>query len=281
LFPAELGYTANSLEGGSNGAESPVVTGNLDLRGSTIQTQRGGDISILGPGGQILVGSSSAPPVILDSSGKVLVGPSEQGILAMERGSVGIFTDRSVLLAQSRVFTQRGGDIVMWSSNGDVNAGKGAKTSSEKAPIGYDCDQDHYCRVDADGQVTGAGIAALQTTPDSEPGDAVLVAPRGTVDAGDAGIRVSGNLVIAAFSVANADNIQVQGETVGVPASAVNVGALSTASSAAAAAQKSADDLASRRPPERAASMISVEVVGFGKPDEAQLKKLQESRQDP
>ncbi|MFC4313792.1 filamentous hemagglutinin family protein [Steroidobacter flavus] len=268
LFPAGLGYTANSLEGGTNGAEEPVMTGNLDMRGSTIQTRRGGNISILGPGGQVLVGSSSAPPVILDDLGNVQVGPSEQGILTMERGSIGIFSDLSVLLAQSRVFTEQGGDILMWSSNGDINAGKGAKTSSEKPPVIFDCDQDRYCRVDAGGQVTGAGIATLQTTPDAPAGDAVLVAPRGTVDAGDAGIRASGNLVIAAFSVANADNIQVQGETVGVPVSTVNVGALSSASSAAAAAQKSADELANQRPRERAASMITVEVVGLGKPEE-------------
>ena len=274
MFPAELGYTRNSLEGGSNGAAAPVATGNLDMRGSTIQTRQGGDVSILGPGGRVLIGSSSAPPVILDSEGKVRVGPSEQGILTMERGSIGMFSDLSILLAQSRVFTEQGGDIVMWSSNGDINAGKGAKSSSEKAPIVYSCDADRYCRVNVSGLVTGAGIATLQTVPNAETGDAVLVAPRGTVDAGDAGIRVSGNLVVAAFSIANADNIQVQGNSVGVPSGVVNVGALSTASSAAAAAQQAADEIANRRVPERAASMISVEVVGLGRPSEAQMKKM-------
>src|SRR5262249_8783808 len=149
------------------------------------------------PGGQIIVGSTSAPPVVLDDNGDVLVGPSEQGILTMEQGSIGVFSDRSTLLAQSRVFTQQGGDIVIWSSNGDINAGKGSKTSSERMPVRYDCDLDRNCRVDATGLVTGAGIATLQTIPEAEAGDAVLVAPRGTVDAGDAGIRVSGNLVIA------------------------------------------------------------------------------------
>jgi hypothetical protein len=192
----------------------------------------------------------------------------------LNRGSIGIFSDLSTLLAQSRIFTEQGGDILLWSSNGDINAGKGAKTSSELATIQYVCDQDHFCRVDAAGQVSGAGIASLQTLPDAEAGDAVLVAPRGTVDAGEAGIRVSGNLFIAAFNVANADNIQVQGESAGVPTSAVNVGALNAASSAAAAAQQSAEDLSSQRPPERAASLISVEVMGLGEPDEEQKKKM-------
>ena len=43
------------------------------------------------------------------------------------------------------------------------------------------------------------------------------MAPRGTVDAGAAGMRVSGNLNIAALQVLNAFNIQVQGVTVGIP----------------------------------------------------------------
>src|ERR1700742_4343741 len=62
LFPAAFGYTANSLDGGSNGAQQIVSTGDLDMRQSTIQTQQGGDINILGPGGRILVGSSVASP---------------------------------------------------------------------------------------------------------------------------------------------------------------------------------------------------------------------------
>ncbi|MGO4780203.1 hypothetical protein AB4084_32495, partial [Lysobacter sp. 2RAB21] len=93
------------------------------MRGTTIQTQRGGDIRILGPGGDVLVGSVSAPPLVRDSQGAVRIGPNQQGILALEQGDIGIFTDRSVLLAQSRIFTQQGGKMLIWSSNGDINAG--------------------------------------------------------------------------------------------------------------------------------------------------------------
>jgi hypothetical protein len=46
LFPAALGYAANSLNGGTQGALTPVTIGNLDIRSSTIQTQQGGTISI-------------------------------------------------------------------------------------------------------------------------------------------------------------------------------------------------------------------------------------------
>ena len=60
-------------------------------------------------------------------------------------------------------------------------------------------------------------------------GDVDLVAPLGTVDPGEAGIRVSGNINIAALHVVNAANIQVQGESKGIPATAtVNTGALTS-----------------------------------------------------
>ncbi len=267
LFPARLGYTRNNLEGGANGAATRSVTGTLDMRGSTLQTQAGGDIRILGPGGGLQVGSVLAPPVVTDAQGNVLIGPAQQGILAVGQGDIGVFTDASVLLAQSRIFTQRGGDLMLWSSNGDINAGKGSKTSAERARARYLCDQDQYCVLDASGQVSGAGIATLRLNTDDPRGNAVLVAPRGTVDAGDAGIRASGNLIVAAQFVANADNIQVQGDAVGVgTARNVDGGALSAASNAAAAVTDAVGDLAARgsSTPREAPSVITVQVVGFG-----------------
>ncbi|MGE7136519.1 filamentous hemagglutinin family protein [Luteibacter sp. NPDC031894] len=267
LFPASLGYTANGLGGGSNGADQPVHTGDLDIRGSTIQTQRGGNISVVAPGGEALLGSVSAPPVIVDKvTGDVLAGPNSQGILTLQQGDVSIVTDRSTLLAQSRIFTEQGGDVTIWSSNGDINAGKGAKTNSEIPPVRYVCSVDAWCTQDAAGQVSGAGIATLQTVPGAPEGSVYLMAPRGTVDAGDAGIRVSGNLVVAAAHVANADNVQVKGDAVGLPVvQAVNVGALNAASSAASAATKAAEDVARQQQADardRQPSIISVQVIG-------------------
>ncbi|MDO9179885.1 MAG: filamentous hemagglutinin family protein [Agitococcus sp.] len=240
LFPASLGYTANSSSGGQNGADVLQKTGTFDMRGSTVQTQKGGDVSIIGPGGKVLVGSTSAPPQVAKSESSSGVGPNNQGILTLEAGKISLFSDDSILLAQSRIFTEQGGDILIWSSNGDVNAGKGAKTSTEVPPPEFLCDPDHFCQIDAKSQVSGAGIAVLQTKVGSPAGSANLIAPRGTVDAGEAGIRVAGSLNIAAFTVANADNIQVQGEATGVPSVGVDSGAMAAANSVSSAATQSA-----------------------------------------
>lgn len=269
LFPASLGYTNNGNgAGGLNGEASTLDTGDLDIRSSTIQTQQGGNVSLLGPGGQALIGSAEAPPVITDNRGQVVAGPNSMGVLTLELGNVDIFTDRSLLLAQSRIFTEQGGDMVIWSSNGDINAGQGAKTVAVIPPPTYLCDVNAFCLLDAKGEVSGAGIATLQTIPGAPSGNVYLIAPRGTVDAGDAGIRVSGNLVVAAAQVLNADNIQVQGQKIGVPvAQTVNVGALTNAAAAAGAVSKVAQDMAKQQQNDalgKQPSIISVQVLGFG-----------------
>jgi len=269
LFPPALGYTANDLGNGANGAQTLQQTGNFDMRGSTVQTQRGGNISVMGPGGNILVGSESAPPEVASSG----ITPDTQGILTLEKGDINMFTDGSVLLAQSRIFTEQGGDMLIWSSNGDVNAGKGAKTNSDVPPPAYYCDPDHYCEVDSRSQVSGAGIGVLQTQPDTPLGNATLVAPVGTVDAGAAGVSISGNLTVAAAHVANADNFSVGGKAVGVPTGVVNTAALSAGMSAGNSASQSADPCASgsdsancpgKKGHEAASSQLEVEVMGYG-----------------
>ena len=164
------------------------------------------------------------------------------------------------------IFTEQGGDIDLFSANGDLNAGKGPKSSAAFPPLQLICDIDGFCRVNPAGLVTGAGIGALLTVAGQDPSksNVSLVAPHGTVDAGAAGIRVAGNLNIAALFVLNAFNIQVQGVTVGIPTvQGPNVGALATASNATAATQEAAlpkqDDTNAGKP-----SIIIVEVLGYG-----------------
>ena len=68
--------------------------------------------------------------------------------------------------------------------------------------------------------------------------------PLGTIDAGEAGIRVSGNVNVAALQVVNAANIQTQGQSSGIPlVASVNTGALTSASAAASSATQAAEDV--------------------------------------
>lgn len=257
MFPADFGYTQNALSGGANGANALKHTGDLDLLHATIQTKLGGNISIFGPGGTIRVGSLALEP-------NNLLKPNDLGILTLGVGDINTFTDSSVLVNSSRVMTQQGGDILMWSSNGDLDAGRGAQTTLSFPPLQVVFNSDDYQSVDLGGLVSGAGIAVVQSSKLAKRSNAYLLAPRGTVDAGEAGIRVSGDLVVAAVQVVNAGNIQVGGTATGVPTVvAPNIGALSAASNTAGAAAKSAEPPTASGNNDRA-SVFIVEVVGYG-----------------
>jgi filamentous hemagglutinin family protein len=293
LFPASDGYTQNNLSGGGNGANSTVETGNLDLRLATIQTSRGGNVFLLGPGGRVLGGSTVAtsaqaarrlyegghlfttsPDTTPDAPSAFAYGPpistilsipvGDEGVLTLRGGSIDTFTDTDFLLNQSRLFTEAGGDVIMWSSNGSLNAGQGPKTSANFPPLAVHNDEDAYAVLDQANAVSGAGIAAFEPAPGAPAPNVYLIAPRGTVDAGDAGVRVAGNLYVAAASVANAENFKVSGSASGLATGPVaNVGAQNAASSTAAAASQAAQQVANTQGHANDRSIISVDVLGY------------------
>ena len=111
---------------------------------------------------------------------------------------------------------------------------------------------------------SGAGIATLNPIPAIPPGDINLIAPQGTVDAGEAGIRVSGNLNIAAAHVLNTANIQVQGTSTGATTTtAPDVGALSTAGNASGAAAQAAETATAKPQAAPLPSIWIVEILGY------------------
>ncbi|MGL6044338.1 MAG: filamentous hemagglutinin family protein, partial [Sandaracinobacteroides sp.] len=190
-----------------------------------------------------------------------------EGILTLRGGDIFGFTDGNIVLNQSRLFAQNAnnvlpaGNIALWSSNGDLNAGQGPKSAFNFPPVVYNIDPNGAITVDAVGGVTGAGIAAFAPNPDAEV-VVFLIAPRGEVDAGDAGVRVQGNLFVAAQSVANADNFDVSGDAIGVPTTAVvDAGAQSAASNAGTAAGEAAT--AGRNTLAEQLSRIVVTVDGY------------------
>lgn len=224
--------------------------------GSGVRTEAGGNIELMAPGGQIVVGVQGVVP------------PASAGLVTQGQGDIRLFSQDSVLLGLSRVMTTFGGDILAWSEQGDINAGRGSQTTLLYTPPRRVYDGWGNVILSPQAPASGAGIATLNPIAEVRPGDVDLIAPLGTIDAGEAGIRVSGNINLAALQVLNAANIQVQGESKGLPVLAtVNVNALASASAAANSASQAAQDVmrksqddARRNQP----SVISVQILGFG-----------------
>ncbi len=240
----------------TTGANGQPITyaGDITLFGpSGIHTDFGGAIQTLAPGGETIVGVEGATP------------PGSAGFITQGTGDIDIYAQDSVLLGESRVLTTFGGNVLVWSAQGDINAGRGAKTTVVYAPVQRVYDDYGNVSLSPSVPSTGAGIGTLNPIPQILPGNINLVAPVGTVDAGEAGIRVSGNLNIAAAHVLNAANIEVQGTTTGVPTvAAPDIGGLSSANNAAGAAAAAAAAAAAHPAPSDQPSIFLVEVLGYG-----------------
>lgn len=240
----------------SGGADGPPVYD------SSILTEFGGGITVVDPGGQVLVGAQGVIP------------GSTAGILTEGSGNINIYSEGSVLLGLARILTTFGGNIVIWSQNGDINAGKGSKGTVIFAPVGVSYDEFANLTLSPTVPSTGAGIGTLQPIPDVPPGDVNLVAPNGVIDLGEAGLRASGNANLAARVIINAANISVAGKVTGIPTIvAPNTAAVTAANNVAGASNNVANEVAkqqattSQQPVD--SSVIIVEVLGYGGGDEA------------
>jgi filamentous hemagglutinin len=268
---------------GTTGAVASAYTGDLTLQFSRIYTLSGGDINLVVPGGGIDVGLANPPSTVANRS------PSTLGIVAEGIGNVDIYAKNDVNVNSSRIFTLGGGNILIWSNEGSIDAGLGAKTSVSAPPPSILIGSDGTVSIDFSGAATGSGIRTIQTEPTTPPGNVDLIAPVGTVNAGDAGIGAAGNINIAAQSVIGVTNINFGGTATGVPALVSNVsaslsGAANSAGGTSNAATSSvtgnAADKESAAPlAQNALSWLDVFVTGLGeencKPDDIECLKRQ------
>ncbi|MEO7098357.1 MAG: filamentous hemagglutinin family protein [Luteolibacter sp.] len=248
--------------------------GEILTRAREIRTTTGGSISLGAAGGGITMAS--------DIFGSPLTPP---GIVTEYGGSISTFTNGDVNIGQARIFTLRGGDITMWSSHGNIAAGTSPKTVVTAPPTRVVLDiTSADVQTDLGGLATGGGIGVLAAVEGVEAGNVDLVAPKGYVDAGDAGIRVTGNLNIAAQVVLNSSNISAGGSSTGTSVaapSAPSIGAVvsagNTAGAAGATAKVDENKPAEQKPAvtEELLSLITVDVIGYGEPgsDEDEKKK--------
>jgi len=237
--------------------------GDILLFNSKVSTNSGGSIDMLVPGGAINVG--------------VPGGSSDVGVITEKGGEIRAVADKDIQVNQSKLITQFGSDIAIWSTNGTIDAGRGSKSATSVPERIVLTDANGNTTIEVKGVAAGSGIRAQSYDPDGpngpkkEPkkGNVYLTAPK--VDAGEAGIE-AGDLLIVAPIVLNAANIQVQGASSGVPVAAtsslagVSAGLSpdSVNSAAAAVAQSVAQSANQSFIKPTLPSIISVDVISIG-----------------
>ena len=243
---------------------------------TSVQTLGGSDIDLWAPAGDIVVGLTTP------SADRAV------GIITNQGGAVRSVLSGNFSINQGKVLTVQGGDILIYSTQGSIDAGRGAKTSlsapaPQRIPILDAQGNQVGVQVVIPASASGSGIQTLSSDPDGlgpaaapPAGDIYLFAPAGKIDAGEAGIRSSGNILVNAQVVLNASDIKAAGSSQGVPQ--VPTGSLASTLAAAGAnpqaatqgedkAAKAAEQAARQAAATRQApkpTVLTVEVLGFG-----------------
>ena len=242
--------------------------GDINLFFSQLFTIAGGNIDLLAPGGNINVGLATPP-----TSFGITKVSSQLGIVTESAGDVRVYLKENFNVNESRVFAADGGDIMVWSNFGDIDAGRGARSSISVPANGFQFDEDGRLTVSTPPAIQGSGIRALTTTVGRPFGNVDLFTPRGVVNASEAGIQSSGNITIAAVQVLGATEIH-GGKVTGVPVAVGGIsGSVASAGSSASAATKAASNAVAgagnranggNTPLAARPSLIIVEFLGFG-----------------
>ena len=258
------GYDAINTLFPDAGSENSPYQGDLSLFFSKISTLSGGNINMLTPGGSVNAGLASAFTGSKQSA--------DLGVVVQGSGSINSQVNLDFMVNQSRVFALNGGDITIWSSNGDIDAGRGAKAALTIPPPLVTFDASGNLKIVYPPAVSGSGIRTASSSL-VKPGDVYLAAPRGVVDAGEAGIGGS-NITIAATAVLGANNIQVGGTSTGVPSAGAGVaiapaGAAAAATAAANTAESAVNNDTNQAKErnnmaDNAMNPLSVDILGFG-----------------
>lgn len=255
--------------------------GDLRLFFSRLHTISGGDINLFVPGGKVDAGLAVAP------SGSGSKTSEQLGIVAQTQGQINAFVKDDFNVNTSRVFTLSGGDVLIWSSEGDIDAGKGAKTALSVTPIQPFFDKDGVLQTPPPKITNGSGIRTATVGESSgevnsprrrrvvadnsqlEAGDVFLFAPKGVVNAGEAGIA-GNNVTISATAVLGANNIQVGGISTGVPTApqSAAAGLTGTSNLSAGVTQMAETSVAANdrnsQLRDSVLGLVSVDILGFG-----------------
>ena len=246
--------------------------GDLNSYQTSIQTDSGSTIDLLAPAGNITVGLTT--PSLTE----------QIGVITNAGGAINSYLSDNFTINSGKVVTAEGGDIEIFTTLGNIDAGRGAKTSvTAPAPQRIRLPSGSYEYVLSNG-VSGSGIQTVTTPANpAQPhppaaGSIYLFAPEGIINAGEAGVTSGGNLFVFAREIVNSSNFASQGTSTGVPTAvsgsvastlAASGSASATGSDKAAeeAARSAANAAATSAGENFAAGILSVEVLGFGSAD--------------
>lgn len=254
--------------------------GDISLVFSVIRSRSGGDVNVMAPAGSVDVGLAAAQLQALE----IDKAPDEQGVLALGLGDVNGIVADAYNVNESRSFSLAGGDMNLWSSFGDIDAGRGAKTAFVTPPAEFQISvETGAITVVRPPAVSGSGIrtSGSRSSTGEElssaqrfyslaegPGATFLSTALGIVDAGEAGIESAGDLFIAAAEVRGADNINVGGVSVGVTTdttvSAAVAGVGDAANAATESAQNAVAAAASGADADGGTAFITIELIDTG-----------------
>jgi filamentous hemagglutinin len=229
--------------------------GDISLPFSRILSTAGGDINIFAPYGELNVGFTAEVANASPGAGSL-------GVVISGQGDLSAMTESNINVNLSRMQALDGGDISLWSSSGDIDAGRGAKTALTIPPPLTVVDKNTgQIQIIFPPAVSGSGINAGVSSEGLEPGKVTLAAPGGVVNASDGGIGSAGDLVVAATKVLGGDNFSAGGATVGVPIATNVTAGLSGLSSSTDSAVNSATNAAASAAASAASNDAGVALV--------------------
>ncbi|MCQ8103515.1 filamentous hemagglutinin family protein [Methylomonas sp. SURF-2] len=255
------GASAGSiLDAGYRNAGSRPSEGDIAMFLSTIQTRDGGEVAVFAPAGGILVGLAT-------SNIGLQKGDDQLGIIVNKQGNANLIARDDIDVNVSRVVTLGGGSILGGSTENDFDAGRAPQTALAAPPLKVSYDAIGQVVLEVAPLLAGGGARATGR------GDITLFAPRGIIDAGEAGIA-GNNVILAATAIMGANNISFGQSATGVPAAptggiAAGLAGVGNVAAAVSKAVESSTDMskdAANSLAKAAGGMgiLSVEVIGFG-----------------
>lgn len=250
------GYRAIELAG--HGAPFGFV-GGIDLSQSKVQTKSGGGIDFVNPGGGVNVGLSAEVSNVIGQAKSA----DQRGVVTFGGGGIRAFTDGDFLVNAQKVFVIGSGDILLWSSNGNIDSGKGSNNTVTVPPLVPKVNPlDGSISFELPTLATGSGIGILAAAGSSADGAAYLFAPRGEVIALDAFIRAP-VIFFDPEKIRGADNaLGVAPNPVSAPAVPTVTGFGSSATQNSEAQSRGSE--APQRSERERSSILTVEVLALG-----------------